>query len=187
MGPRLYEGMSMREISEYLFCEDELAPADLILLFGGKRRERAERAAELYKAGWAPRILITGGDKREAGICEAELQKSWCVEMGVPAEQISVECQSTNTLENVRMSVAEVEKQVGWANIANVILVTAPHHLRRVKQTVAHYIPKATKITCFPDTRADITRDNWWHTPEGQELIYRELEKVRRYANQGEL
>ncbi len=187
MGPRLYEGMSMREISEYLFCADELSPADLIILFGGKRRERAERAAELYKAGWAPRILITGGDKRETGVCEAEQQKAWCVEMGVPAEQIAVECQSTNTLENVRMSIAEVEKQIGWAKISNVILISAPHHLRRVKQSVAHYIPKSVRITCCPDSRADHTRENWWHTPEGQELVYRELEKVRRYAIQGEL
>ncbi|MGE5674559.1 MAG: YdcF family protein [Mycobacterium leprae] len=187
MGPRLYEGMSIQEISDYLFCQDELAPADLIIVFGGKRLERADRGAELYKAGLAPRLLVTGGDKRGIGICEAERLKERMVELGVPEEAIIVEEESVNTMENVRRSVALVESQIGWNNVGNVILVSAPYHLRRVKQAVAHYIPRSTKITCCPDTRTDITRDNWWHSPEGQDLVYRELEKVRTYAIQGEL
>jgi uncharacterized SAM-binding protein YcdF (DUF218 family) len=187
MGPRLYEGMSIREISEYLFCEDELAPADVILVFGGKRLERAVRTAELYHAGLAPKIYITGGDKREIGVCEADRLKEHAVSLGVPAEAIVTECDSVNTMENVRMSVALIEEQIGWKQIKNVIVVSAPYHLRRVKQALAHYIPRATKITCYPDTRTDITRDNWWHSPEGQHMVYRELEKVRTYAIQGEL
>lgn len=184
---RLYEGMSIREISEYLFCQDELTPADLILVFGGKRLERADRAAELFNAGLAPRIFITGGDKRGIGVCEADRLKARCVEQGVPEEAISVECESVNSLENVRMSVAAIEEQIGWRHIQNVIIISAPYHLRRVKQALAHYIPRSVQITCCPDTRTDITRENWWHTPEGQNMVYRELEKVRTYAHQGEL
>lgn len=187
MVARLYEGMSIREISEYLFCQDELAPADLILVFGGKRLERADRAAELFQAGLAPRIFITGGDKRGIGVCESDRLRDRCVELGVPAEAITTECDSVNTLENVRMSVAAVEETIGWKNIQNVIIISAPYHLRRVKQALAHYIPRSVKITCSPDTRTDITRENWWHTPEGQNMVYRELEKVRTYAIQGEL
>jgi uncharacterized SAM-binding protein YcdF (DUF218 family) len=186
MGPRLYEGMSIREISEYLFCEDELAPADLMIVFGGKRLERAEKGAELYKAGLVPRVLITGGDKRGLGVSEAERLRDHMVSLGVPAEAIMLECESVNTIENVRMSVALIEEQIGWRQIKSVILVSAPYHLRRVKMAMGHYIPKAVKIFCCPDSRTDITRDNWWHTPEGQETVYRELEKVRTYAMQGE-
>lgn len=187
MGPRLYEGMSIREISDYLFCEDEVTPGDLIIVFGGKRLERAERAAELHRAGVAPRILITGGDKRGTGVAEAERLKAHAMELGVPEEAFLLETESVNTMENVRMSVALVEEQIGWRNIRNVLLVTAPHRLRRVKQAIAHYIPRAVKITCVADSRTDVTRENWWHTDEGQALVYRELEKVRTYAVQGEL
>lgn len=187
MGLRLYEGMSIREISEYLFCADDMQQADLILVFGGKRLERAEKAAELYNAGLAPRIFISGGDKRGIGVCESERLKERCVSLGVPAEAITVECESVNSLENVKMSVALIEEQIGWKNMQNVIIISAPYHLRRVKQALAHYIPRSVKITCCPDSRTDITRDNWWHTPEGQNMVYRELEKVRTYAMQGEL
>jgi len=187
MSPRVYEGMTFREITEYLFCEDGLAPADLIIVFGGKRLERAERAADLFKAGLAPRILFTGGDKRGTGECEAEVLKRRAVELGVPEEACTVECDSVNTLENVRMTVAQVEEEIGWKNIRNVILISAPYHLKRVKQTISHYIPRATTITCAPDSRTDVVRDKWWHTPAGQHMVYRELEKVRTYAIQGEL
>lgn len=186
MGPRLYEGMSLREISEYLFCEDEPASGDLILLFGGKRMERVERAAELFHACMAPRVFITGGDKRDIGLCEAEHLRDRMVKLGVPADVIAVECESVNTMENVRFSVDQIEREIGWANIRNVILVTSPHHMRRVKQAIAHYIPREVVITCCPDRRTDVTRDNWWHTQDGQNLVYRELEKVRTYAIRGD-
>jgi hypothetical protein len=187
MGPRLYEGMSIREITDYLFCEDDLTPGDLIILFGGQRLERAERAAALYQAGLAQRIVITGGDKRGTGVVEAERLKAHAVSLGVPAEAFLLETESVNTLENVRMAVALVEEQIGWKQIRNVILVSAPHRLRRVKQAIAHYIPRTVQVTCCSDARTDITRENWWHTAEGQSLVYRELEKVRSYAAQGEL
>ena len=186
MGPRLYEGMSLREISEYLFCEDEPTTGDLILVFGGKRLERAERAAELYHAGLAPRVFITGGDKRGIGVCEAERLRDRMVELGVPADAIEVECESVNTRENVRFSVDWIAENIGWSNIRNILLVTSPHNIRRVKPTVAHHSPREVLITCCPDRRTDVAKDNWWHTPEGQNLVYRELEKVRTYAIHGE-
>ncbi len=186
MGPRLYEGMSLREISEYLFVEDEPTSGDLILVFGGKRLERADRAAELYRAGLAPRVFITGGDKRGLGVCESERLRDRMVELGVPAEAIEIECESVNTMENVRFSVDRIEKNIGWKNMKNVLLVTSPYHMKRVKQAVAHYIPREVVITCCPDRREDVTRDNWWHTEEGQNLVYRELEKARTYALHGD-
>lgn len=187
MGPRLYEGMSLREISEYLFLADQPEPCDLIIVFGGKRLERAEKAADLYLAGYAPRILFTGGDKRETGIAEAIVLRNHAVSLDVAESACMVETDSTNTLENVRMSVPLVDAEMGWRHMRGVILVSAPYHMKRVKQVLARSVPREVKIYCCPDGRTDITAENWWHSPEGQNQVYRELEKVRRYALQGEL
>lgn len=187
MGPRLYEGMSLREISEYLFLANEPEPCDLIIVFGGKRIERAEKAVELYQAGYAPRILFTGGDKRETGIAESIVLKNHAVSLGVPEQACILESNSTNTLENVRMSVPLIDSLLEWKSMNGVILISAPYHMRRVKQVLARYIPRDVKIYCCPDNRTDIVHDNWWHSAEGQNQVYRELEKVRRYALQGEV
>jgi uncharacterized SAM-binding protein YcdF (DUF218 family) len=187
MSLRLYEGMSIREITEYLFVSDQPQPADLIFVFGGKRLERAERGVELYLAGLAPWILFAAGDKEGSGQAEAERFREYAISKGVPAEQILVQAASHNTLDHVQMSLPLVEHTIGWQNMRSVILVSAPHHMRRVKHVVAKHIPRTVTIHCCPDARTDITRDNWWHTEDGRELVYRELEKLRRYAVQGEI
>jgi uncharacterized SAM-binding protein YcdF (DUF218 family) len=187
MVPRLYEGMSLREISEYLFCADEPTPADLIIVFGGQRLERAEKAAALYNAGLAKRVLFTGGDARRTGVSEAIRLRQRALELGVPAEAILMETESTNTLENIKRSAALIDQEIGWQDVRNLILVSAPHHMRRVKLTIRHYLPQHVQITCCPDGRPDLTPENWWHSPEGVNLVARELEKVRIYAIQGEL
>lgn len=187
LGQRLYEGMSLREVTDFLFVADPPEPADLILVFGGRHLERAEKAAALYQAGYAPRILITGGDKHATGEPVAERLRHRCVELGVPPEAIWVETRSANTLEHVLFSVPIVERHLGWQNVSAVICVSAPHHMRRVRQVLARHVPPTVRILCCPDDRSDVNAANWWTTPAGRQEVFRELEKVRRYALQGEL
>lgn len=184
---RLYEGMSVREITEFLFVEDDPEAADLIFVFGGKRQERALRAAELYRQGYAPKIWVSGGDKRKTGTAEAEVLKRTMMEQGVPEAAILLETASADTIENVVASHPLIEKAFGWKNFRKVILVSSPMHMRRVKRAFARHCPPETKIICCPDGRTDIARDNWWQTPEGRREVLRELEKVRSYALKGEL
>ena len=51
----------IQEITEYLGHEDELEKSDFIFVFGGKNVGRIQKAVELWKAGWAPKIWISGG------------------------------------------------------------------------------------------------------------------------------
>lgn len=187
MVPRLYEGMSLSEISEYLFCADDPTPADLIIVFGGTRLERAEKAAELYRSGMAPRILFTGGDTSKTGIAEALRLRQRAMELGVPAEAILVETESTTTDASIRRTVNLIEQLFGWSQLQSVILVSAPHHMRRVKLSMRKQIPGSVDLVCCPDDRADLRPENWWHSSAGLATVARELEKVRTYALRGDV
>ena len=184
---RIYEGMSIREISEFLFVEDPPGKADLIFVFGGKRRERAEKAVRLYQDGHSARIWLSGGDKRSTGIPEAEALRTVAVEAGVPAAAIGIETASTTTLENVQFSAPLLDQAYGWGNLRTVILVSAPVHMRRAKRVFARHCPRETQIVCCPDDRPDVRSDNWWTTEAGRRLVLRELETVRHQAQRGEL
>lgn len=177
--------MSLREISEFLFVSDPPEPADLIFVFGGKRTERADKAARLFGEGYAPRVWIAGGDKRSSGVPEALELRERMVSQGVPADAINVETNSTTTLEQVLYSYPQLEMTFGWDRLRKVILVSAPMHMRRAKRTFARYCPKDTRIICCPDDRADVRADNWWTTAEGRALVLHELEKVRDGALKG--
>lgn len=183
---RIYEGMSIREISEFLFVEDEAEQADLIFVFGSGRPERAEKAVELYRAGLAKQIWVAGGDKTDSGISEAENLKRVMTKSGVPAEDIHTETKSTTTLEHVLYSIPLLDKTYGWNNLKKVALVSSPHHMRRVKRVFANHCPAETKILCLPDDRPEIRANNWWISDKGRRIVLRELEKVRDFALKGE-
>src|SRR6476620_7122915 len=46
-------------VGDFLVARDELQPADAIVVLAGNSPYRAQHAAELYRAGWAPKVLIS--------------------------------------------------------------------------------------------------------------------------------
>ncbi len=184
---RIYEGMSLRDITEFLFLEDEPEPSDLIFVFGGRHHERGERAAELYLKGMAPLVFITGGDKRAVGVPEALTLREAAIAAGVPEERILVETRAGNTVENVAFGLKFLEDRGLLGTLKSVILVSAPVHMRRAKLVFQSHFPAYVRILCCPDRRKDVNRTNWWQSEEGRRIVFRELEKVRNWARSGRL
>src|SRR5919206_4981310 len=46
-------------LGDFLVARDELRQADAIVVLAGNSPYRVQHAAELYRAGWAPRVLIS--------------------------------------------------------------------------------------------------------------------------------
>lgn len=114
---------------EKILCLDSgKATADVIVVLGGGDHERPARAAELFKAHAAPRILITGeGDE--------EINRQLLLKAGVPANVIEVEGKSRTTKENAEFSV----KRLAAEKIHSAILVTSWYHSRRALRTFEHF------------------------------------------------
>ena len=117
---------------EKILCVDSgKVTADVIVVLGGGDHERPARAAELFKAHAAPRILITGeGDD--------EINRQLLLKAGVPASAIEVEGKSRTTMENAEFSV----KRLTGENLHSAILVTSWYHSRRALKTFEHYGPE---------------------------------------------
>nr|WP_246513186.1 YdcF family protein [Azospirillum picis] len=97
-----------------------LNPADAIVVLGGEAEGRPDRAAALYRAGLAPRVIVSGdGDCREAA---ARLRAG-----GVAPDAILVECRSGNTAENAAFS-SQILRALG---ARSVIVVTSWWHTAR--------------------------------------------------------
>jgi uncharacterized SAM-binding protein YcdF (DUF218 family) len=103
--------------------------ADVLVVLGGTP-DRAARAAELFKEGEAPKILVSGfGDDVSN---EHLLERS-----GVPATAITLEGKSRTTQQNAEMSIALL-RQMG---AKRVIIVTTWYHSRRGLMCFEHYAP----------------------------------------------
>ena len=95
---------------------DRARPADVIIVLGGGdvgTARRAEHAAALYHAGYAPHVLCTGGYSAAGADIEAERCAQVVRAANVPAEAITLERGSRSTVENARATAAIMDVH-GW-------------------------------------------------------------------------
>lgn len=130
--------------------------ADVIVVLGGGA-DRPVRAAELYHAHAAPRILLTGeGDD--------EINRQILLAHGVPAKAIEVERKSTTTQENAEFSLKLLREE----EVHRVILVTSWYHARRALKTFAHGAPEFQFYS--RPSYYGFAREDWKKTGVGKRL-----------------
>lgn len=110
-------------------------PADAIVVFaggvgesgqaGGGYQERVKQAIDLYKAGYAPRIVLSSGFVYS--FREADVMRAVAIDQGVPASAIVLEQASASTHQNV-LFVKRILESHGWTRV---LLVSSPYHMRR--------------------------------------------------------
>ncbi len=118
-------------VYNYLTVRDELPEhADAIVIGGaGPRTDMADCAAELYRLGMAPVIVVSGYRHPYFQISEADLLASSLLEQGVPETAIIRERRASNTGENIRFAARRLLKLAP----KTVILIHRPFMTRRFK------------------------------------------------------
>jgi len=93
--------MTDEETTKLLFCCDEPCPADVAMVFGAANEldlgRRTIRGVELYRSGFVPKLLVTGGGVLARTRPEAKRMAEIARELGVPARDLLVEDRSANT------------------------------------------------------------------------------------------
>jgi hypothetical protein len=159
---------------------------DCIFVFGGLVRDRTARAVALYMAGRAPRILFSGGTKwGQRNPAEALVMRDEALAMGVPPQDVLVECDSNHTVENVLASLLVLHRSVGLHTIRRLLAVSVPYHMRRCTLALKTYLPQWVEVIWCPVDRAECQVDNWWHTPEEAKRVVAEAHKVVSYVTAG--
>lgn len=185
---------AIQAITDFIFMEDEPKICDIILIPGASRAEITERAAELYKAGYAPYIMPSGkhsirrghfayknvDNPRYVGDYETEFEfmKLILLKNGVPESAILKEDQATHTMENAVYS-AELLEDLGL-DIKSAIISCQSFHARRVYLSYACYFPGVDLFMVPTDTQG-ITKDNWIETERGIKMVMSEVKKCGIY------
>ena len=160
--------------------------ADWIVILGGGMRgayrplrlqadladasDRVRAGAQLFHAGVAPNVLVTGGSLpwHALGASESEAMQEFLLDLGVPKTAITLEDRSQTTFENAQLSGPILKSH--QANRA--ILVTSAFHMTRslavFEKIVPHvqWIPYSTDIKVVPRQRSLIQ-----FLPDTQTLI----------------
>ena len=131
-----------------LWVEGPRQNADALVVLGGDILHRAPRTLELYRAGLAPRVIISG-----YGDC-AEVRR-YLVGKGVPAAAIETECESHTTRENAQFTIPQLRR----LGAKRVIIVTSWFHSRRALHCFQHYAPEMQFVS-LPTWR-DLPSGHW--------------------------
>lgn len=146
----------------------------IVAVSGGDTSARTAHAIELYKYGWADRLVFSGAAQDKTGPSNAEAMRRQAVGAGVDPSVILVEELSETTAENaVNTSTLFAEN-----DISEVILVTSAYHQRRAGLEFGKLAGSDVRIINHPVPSDRQWSATWWLTPGGWWLAGSEFFKI---------
>ena len=159
------------QIYKYLDVSEPPQKADVLVVLGGSYGRRETFAVELYKEGYAPRILVSGGD-------DESLQQGLSIirESGIPENALLVNDQATSTYDEAQ----QVLDLLLQTDAKSALIVTDPFHTRRALATYKHVFQghNITLTIVSPDENID--PNSWWISGFKDEIMT-ELIKLPYY------
>jgi uncharacterized SAM-binding protein YcdF (DUF218 family) len=171
-GVYLFHVPLLQLAGNFWVVNDAPGPADAILILGDDdfQADRAARAAELYRARWAPRVVASGRFLRPY-MTIPELMRRDLMERGVPAEAIVA---YPNQVENTReeaLALRRLAVERGWRHV---IVVTSNYHTRRTRFIFYRVWPQGFEFQTIAARDANYDADSWWRSRLAQKLFLHE-------------
>ena len=140
-------------VAEPLRVVDSPRAAEAIVVFaggvgesgtaGGGYQERVKHAVNLYRAGYAPRLIFSSGFV--FAFREAEIMRNLATDLDVPSDAVTLEEHASSTLDNV-VNVRDILRKRG---LHTILLVSSPYHMRRAMLTWRKQAPDVD-VTATP-------------------------------------
>jgi uncharacterized SAM-binding protein YcdF (DUF218 family) len=158
----------------FIYEEDELKPADVIVVLAGEEKESVEYAAYLFREEWSKkdRIIMSGGPLVWK-YSWASLMKEHAEYLGIPGKNILLEDKSRTTEENARFTKEILQKY----KYRSLILVTAPYHSKRACTIFRKVMGKDIKIISAPVKNSWFKFNDWWKRKRDRSMVLSEYAK----------
>ncbi len=168
-------GLLLEAAGRFLIVEDRVERGDVIVvLSGGRRDERVRQAAVLYREGYAPLVMLSGGEEM-AGISIPELQRRQALALGIPASAFLFEGASTSTLEQAQMLRPILEGR----RARRAIVVTSSYHTRRTRYLFRRVFQGSpVDIRVYPVQQDFYSPVRWWTRERDTEIVVLEYIKL---------
>ncbi len=162
----------LRSAAQTFVAEDELQPADAIVVLGDDNypADRAARAAELFHARWALVVVASGRYLRPYASL-ADLMARDLAERNVPPAAIVPLRHRADSTRSEAAAVADLARERRWRRL---IIVTSSYHTRRSRFIFRDVLPSdlEIRVTSAPDSGFD--PHSWWQSREGRKIFVRE-------------
>ncbi len=180
----------LTSVGHLLLRVDPLVKADAILVLAGGTPQRELEAADLYLAGYAPKVLLTIERRvvaaeilRKRGIpfeTATELKGRILRTLGVPEPAI-VFLDGTRAT-STRMETELVKDWVAANPVRRIIIVTSPYHTQRSWLTLSRLLrDSGVEVLAHPASYERWEPDGWWRDREQLKIGLVEIQKLGFY------
>jgi uncharacterized SAM-binding protein YcdF (DUF218 family) len=163
----------MRFAAEYWVVDEPAPHADVIVVLGDDNfyADRATHAAQLFRQGVAPEVVVSGKRLRpSAGL--TELMEHDLIERGVPKEKIEkFTHDASDTIEEAE-ALEKVAKDRRWKSL---VMVTSNYHTRRVRYIYGRLFPSGITVTVASAPDGEFDPQKWWEKGKSIKLFVHEL------------
>jgi uncharacterized SAM-binding protein YcdF (DUF218 family) len=162
----------LRLAGNFWIVNDAPQASDAIVMLGDDNYngDRAARAAELFKAGWAPRVIASGRYIRPYATI-SELEAHDLADHGVPQNAIVRFAHQATDTHDECADIGQLMTQHGWKRI---LLVTSTYHTRRSRYICSRLLPPGAVLRMEAARDSDYDPDNWWRTRDGMKAFFHE-------------
>jgi uncharacterized SAM-binding protein YcdF (DUF218 family) len=162
----------LRVAGGFWVVEDPLERADALIILSDDNfyADRATRAVQLYRQGWAPLIVASGRRLRPyAGI--AELMEHDLIERGIPKQAIIKFPQMGDSTREEVVALRGLVEERRWRSV---LIVTSNSHTRRARYILSRILPAAVTVRVAAARDFAYDPDHWWETRNGQKRFFHE-------------
>ncbi len=181
---------ALKKLFDYLYLRDKAEKAEVIIGFGHFDMAIPEKCFELYKQGYADKIIFTGGigaGTADLGKPEAMAFKDRLLELypDFDMQNLMVEQRSGHTGENCAYTNIIVQQRKNFL-FNKALIVASPSRQRRVYLTCKKHWPRATFINVPPESSFNAQKKMF----SAKKLDFRlqitgEIERLISYPNKG--
>lgn len=147
--------------ARFLVHSDPPQQSALMYILGGNYEVRAPFAAALFRAGWAPKILISREqDASHGGANFSDITRQILIANGVPPDRIVAFAPNTG----VRSTADEARALRLYLDVypaSKVLVVTSAFHSRRARMAMMRAVPSGISVSVVPVTDPNCNLVNW--------------------------
>lgn len=174
----LARGAVLSAAGNYLVAVDPLEHADAIVVLGGNSPFRAAHAVELYRAGWAPRLVISNERVRSHGLDTtwAELYGRGVARLDAPADAVVIIPGLPDNTYDEAVRSRDLMLAHGWTRA---LVVTDPFHSHRAQLLFRSvWGPSGLEVRSAPALDSPEGVERWWGSYDGVIHVTTEYAKL---------
>jgi uncharacterized SAM-binding protein YcdF (DUF218 family) len=184
------------KLYESLSCHDPAEPSDLIFVLAG-RMERKQYGLELYRAGIAPRLVLSVGRFEVSKMRSLDLPEQHRLTalrdrtrpderhffVTIDHDRVSVEMAALRRWSTYGEALG-LRRLLEKEDARRIIVVSTDVHLRRVAYTYAKVFadtPFKFSYCPVPTRFGFMSKDSWWARPNDRRFVLKEKAKLIAY------